>query len=368
MNVKIVKGKALPIGLDPGSSTVKLAQLQNAAGKLELLAADVLEVPQTARSDLETRLAWMGGKLSSVVKSGGFRGKQCILSLPAESIFLQHVKVPKLSPEETQASVAQELQGKLPYPVEQAIVRHVVAGEIYIDGEPRQEVVVIAAPRSTLNAYIRMARKAKLDPVGVNVEACALVECFARLFRRAADAARTLLFVDLGARTTQVVLSHGPRLVFARNLAKGAEGFDEVVAKQLGTSIAQAQTMRRRLACEEADADAVRQMLSLLDEPLEGIAEEINQCLRYYEANFRNQRVDRIIFVGGQATDKRLCQDLAKRLNLPAQIGDPLLRVRLSEGVEGRFADEPTPHLAVAVGLSIGAAAEQPARSDDQAA
>ncbi|MCK4602323.1 MAG: hypothetical protein KAU28_07640, partial [Phycisphaerae bacterium] len=67
---------------------------------------------------------------------------------------------------------------------------------------------------------------------------------------------------------------------------------------------------------------------------------------------------ERAIFVGGQALDKRLCQSIAKRLNLPAQIGDPLLRIKRIDGAGLEFGldrREPQPHWSVAVGLSLGA-------------
>ena len=83
----------------------------------------------------------------------------------------------------------------------------------------------------------------------------------------------------------------------------------------------------------------------------------MTQCLRYYESVFRHRTVERAIFVGGQAYDKRLCQSLAQRLNVPAQIGDPLVRVKRSPGAGARLNfdwRQPQPAWAVAVGLSLG--------------
>ena len=65
-----------------------------------------------------------------------------------------------------------------------------------------------------------------------------------------------------------------------------------------------------------------------------------------------------MIFVGGQAHDKRLCQSVAKRLHLPAQVGDPMAGIkRLNQaGVAfGLDTRQPSPSWAVAVGLSLGA-------------
>jgi Tfp pilus assembly PilM family ATPase len=91
---------------------------------------------------------------------------------------------------------------------------------------------------------------------------------------------------------------------------------------------------------------------------LDSLADELTQCVRYYDSVFHNQGIERAIFLGGQANDKRLCQTIAQRLNLPAQIGDPLVRIGstqagdLNAGLDRR---EPQPRWAVAVGLSLGA-------------
>jgi hypothetical protein len=65
------------------------------------------------------------------------------------------------------------------------------------------------------------------------------------------------------------------------------------------------------------------------------------------------------VFLGGQAYDKRLCQTLAKRLAMPAQIGDPLAGIYREPGSEydaGALSEGSQPEWAVAVGLSLGGA------------
>ena len=255
-------------------------------------------------------------------------------------------------------AVRGELHGKCPYPVSEAIIQDLVAGDVQGEDEPMQEIIVVATSRAAVNAYVTMARRAKLEVVGVNIESFAIVECFSRLFRRTADMAHTNLFVDLGARTTQVVLAQGRRIVFARNLATGGRYFDRAVAEGLGVSDAQAHAMRRELREARTPGPAGDELYRLLDAPLDALADELTQCLRYYESVFRNQPVERAIFVGGQAYDKRLCQALAQRLNLPAQVGDPLVRVSRMAGAGAEMGMDrrhPQPDWAVAVGLSLGA-------------
>ena len=191
MPLKIVRGKNLPIGIDLGSSAVKLAQLRLLEGNYELLAAATEEIPLECRIDQEQRLAFITDAIRRMLKPKTFMGKQCILSLPAEATVVQHVKMPRLKSDQVADAIRFELQGKLPYSVDDAIIRHVVAGDIPGDSDAKQEMIAFTVPRQTVDAYLTMSRRAKIDVVGINVESCAIVECFGRLFRRTSDAERT---------------------------------------------------------------------------------------------------------------------------------------------------------------------------------
>src|SRR5690606_14596447 len=55
-------------------------------------------------------------------------------------------------------------------------------------------------------------------------------------------------------------------------------------------------------------------------EPLHRLVEELELCRRYYEMTFQGRPVNRLIFVGGEARQKGLCQNLARSLGLAAQV------------------------------------------------
>jgi Tfp pilus assembly PilM family ATPase len=94
-----------------------------------------------------------------------------------------------------------------------------------------------------------------------------------------------------------------------------------------------------------------------IHEPLVRLIEELGLCRRYYEATFQNKPVEKLIFVGGEAKQRRLCQHIARDMSLAAQVGDPLVRMgRISEiGIEtGIDRRQPQPGWATAIGLSLG--------------
>jgi Tfp pilus assembly PilM family ATPase len=107
--------------------------------------------------------------------------------------------------------------------------------------------------------------------------------------------------------------------------------------------------------------DDVQQELQRVEracaEPVSKLAEELSLCRRYHEAAFPNFPIDRLVIVGGEARHRSLCQQIARKLGLAAQLGDPMARMaRISEigpetGIDRR---QPQPAWAVAVGLSMG--------------
>lgn len=358
MAVKMMKGKLLPIGLDLGTTTIRMAQFSQIEGNYDLIATASTGIPPEKQAGFQSRLAFCGSAIKGLLASGGFVGRECVLGLPAEATFVQHVKIARTEPEQVASAVLQEIQGKLPFPDSRAEIRHIVVGEVGGEGGQRQqEVIVVAAARETVMASLAMARKAGLDISGVNIEGCAIVECFARLFRRAADQTRAILFVDIGHASTQVVISHGSHIVFARNVTIAGQNFDQEIAGKLGITPGEATQIRKQLSRQDGGEAGVRELRECMSERIDELVAELTQCLLYHESIFRAGTVERVIFLGGQATDRHLCQSIAQRLNLSAQIGDPLVRVgNLNTAQSESKLDrrESQPEWAVAVGLSLG--------------
>jgi len=106
-------------------------------------------------------------------------------------------------------------------------------------------------------------------------------------------------------------------------------------------------------------ADNAREVYEAGQEPIRRIVEELELCRRYYETTFPNNPITRLIFVGGEARQKILCQQIAQQMGLAAQIGDPMVRVGRNSDIpieSGLDCKQPQPGWSVAIGLSMGAA------------
>ncbi|HEY8666214.1 MAG TPA: pilus assembly protein PilM [Tepidisphaeraceae bacterium] len=437
--------KANPIGVDFGSDSLRLAQVQYADKEFRLIAAASADVPSHIRHDPAARLNFFVETTRDLLAQGKFRGREAVLSLPASVMFIQHLRLPRMDDEALKKALPWEARGKLPIDPSHALIRHLVAGEIYQDQEPKSEVIVMAAAREWVNQYLALAAKARLDVVGMNVEPRVLVDCFTHIYRRKSDGEVTNCFVDIGCSASRAVISRGQQILFARSIPVGGDHFNRAVSQAMKSSFEDAKMLRIKLchanpsldehrerqtmqpppapaqpaapseensfallsagigaserrqggsalagarvpsakadptvaavACAIAEAplledapiqnetrEAAAKVEQACAEPLNKLISELDLCRRYYEATFPNKPVERLIFVGGEARQRGLCQQIARQMSLAAQVGDPLVRMgRISEvGIEsGIDRRQPQPGWAVAIGLSLGPAGPQ---------
>jgi type IV pilus assembly protein PilM len=408
-----------PIGIDFGTDGLRMAQVEPADGEYRLAAAASAEVPATIRQDPAARLAFFTETVRDRLASGNFKGRRAILSLPAASAFIQHLRLPRLEEEELKKALPWEARGKLPIDPSHALLRHIVAGEVYQDSEQKLEVILLAAARELVNQLLAAAARAKVDVVGMNVEPKAIVDCFTHIYRRKSDAEQTACYVDIGCSGTRATIARGPQILFARAIPVGGDHFNRAVASALKMSLEDAKVLRIKVCSLGAPAPAsaapeaqqrhaaqpqsLEQAFPLLGagmkghvggtavapapvqqaqqvvpqgdpvsaemlekarlveqacrEPLSKLTEELDLCRRYHESTFSSRPIDRLVFVGGEARHRNLCQQIARQMSLAAQVGDPLVRMgRTSEvGVEsGIDRRQPQPSWAVAIGLSMG--------------
>ena len=394
-------GDVRPIGVDFGTDSLKLAQVAFEDGEPKLIAAASIEVPSHVRHSISARMAFFTESVRELLIQGNFQGRKVILALPAASMLIQHLRLPKMDDATLTKTLPWESRGKLPIDPSAALLRHIIAGEVYHESESRNEVIVLAAARDLINQFLAAADKAKLDVVGMTVEPVAVTDCFSHLLNRKEDSTAVTCYVDIGCNSSRAIIAQGSKILFARSIKVGSDHLNRAVANNLKLNIDDARLLRIKSASGKSDvdnnnqavctgddvdknvdfsfnsADSVNGVAVLADrrskqlkvdlsaasvlescmEPLNQMVTELNLCRRYYEATFPNLPVDRLIFIGGEARDRMVCHYIAHELALAAQVGDPMLRL----GRTATVADEsnfdpsiPQPAWAVAIGLSLG--------------
>lgn len=420
-----------PIGVDFGSDQLRLAQVHRVDGDWRLMAAASIDVPGHVRNDPNAKLLFFAENIRDVLREGKFSGRSVILGLPAWAMHIQHLRMPKIDEATLKRTLPFEARGKLPIDPARALLRHLVAGEVYDGQESKLELVILAAARDWVDRYLAAVAKAKLEVIGMNVEPQVVVDCFHQIYRRKNERDATFAFIDIGAVGTRVTISQAGTIRFARSIPVGGDHLTRAAADALKISYDQAKILRIQMASiapaastaemptsmprpdeqaaggsnsfallnaslsaanrsssasaerrpavpnpradvdpESAEAGQMRLAQAAGRPIVQKMVEEIDLCRRYYESTFPSAPINRLVFVGGEARQRGLCQQIARELNLAAQIGDPLIRmgkhcdISSDSGIE---VTQPQPGWTVAIGLSMGAAGTTAAEMESEA-
>jgi type IV pilus assembly protein PilM len=368
--LNLLRKKVFPIGIDLGSFSLKIIQLARVAGKLELIAAAKAEVPKDVRGDLLGLQKWYITNIKELLTAKPFKGKRAVSCMPAHTMLIQHLRLPKMEEKQLEQALMWEAQEKLPFDVAGALIRHITVGEVYENDQAKQEVILMAASRNVVQQHLHLVEQSKIEIDCINVEACALVNGFSHLDGRSDQQNHAMMLVDLGHSCTKVVAAHGSKMVFCRTINLGAQIWNDVspnasfVAKTKSTNALQESGASRVTVIEEESQGEESQVVgneptlkSTAQPVLQNLVTEVLSCIRYHDLMFDNQPVEKVIFVGGKAKDRQLCQRLAQGLGLPAQLGDPLARIEASSrtGSHSDLDDQQiNPDWAVAFGLCLG--------------
>lgn len=387
MRFSMLPSQLSPIAIDVGASSVKMLQITGGETP-RLHAVAEIEIPEPIRPDLEKRYAFLAEELPGAIRAHGFRGRRITCAPLASQVLVQPVQVERTTGADESVLAAAQLESQLECAPGSLVVRARPILQGTRDGRPITETLCWAMAREDAMRYVDLFKSMRCRLVGMHSQVRAIVSAFSHLSRRASDATICTMYIDLGWGGMKIGVAHGNEMVFAKQVQIGGRQIDGLVAESSGCDVATAR-MRRitaGLTTSELPASAARDRtvsgdgLAVLragmaregvngasgettatptavaaerrrgitppelvepvcatdeivvaagvdcSELIESMADELKMCARYHSSLFGGQSIDRVVFLGGEARSTMLCRRLAKALNVPAQLGDPIAR------------------------------------------
>jgi type IV pilus assembly protein PilM len=252
---------ARAVGLDIGTSHVKLVELGGTARALKVQRCVIREVPpppppvpradgdpaqtQEPEADPDAPLVALLREIFDELK---LPKDDVCASHDAGTTIFREIMVPFTDEEQIQKVVAFEAEGHLhSHKIEDVIVNWVKTGE----SKDGSRLTIFASPKSGVAEQVTMLRKAGVDPASMDLDATALFTACdaAGLF---AERPNVLLF-DIGARSTSLILvSRGKPLVL-RSFLVGTGQVEKRVQKELEVPAIEARQRARLPAGPRAD-------------------------------------------------------------------------------------------------------------------
>ncbi len=340
------------LGVDIGSAVIKVVELGRGGGGMTVRAVGSAPTPAgTVQEGRITDPQAVGRTLREMLSRAGVRTRQAVASVNGQVAIVREVMMPNLPAHELQQAARFEVERYLPYPIAEVTYDTFVLGEVKDEGNPRLDVLVVAARSDVLNQHVAALRTAGLDPQIVDVEPFALARAMTGGEGGAQQQqARTVIYIHIGAESTGIVIVDGviPRVM--RTVAFGGNTVTRHVAERFGVDFGRAETMKLHLGGGpgEGEASDTRQLEEAAIASLSDLTTEVRRSLDYYEGRYRGAVPERAVVTGGGALLPGLPRYLSTDLGVPVDVGDPF------QGLGGarRDASQEGAMMAVAVGLA----------------
>src|SRR5512139_806001 len=167
--------KKNPIGLDIGSSYLKVAQVNETKGGYELGLFDLApRAPDIISDGIITDKASLIDAMKELLKKAGVRGGPVVLGISGHSsVVVKRISMPMMTEDELSVSIKYEAEQYIPFDINDVKMDFQILGPKK-DEEGQMDVVLVAVKNNVIDDYLEVATKAGLKPAVIDVDAFAL--------------------------------------------------------------------------------------------------------------------------------------------------------------------------------------------------
>ena len=346
---------SLALGLDIGSSSVKLVQLKDAKRGFILDAFGVSPLPPEAIVD---GALMNNGAIVDAIKQlvGQFKlkNREVAIGVSGHSVIIKKISMPRMTREELEESIQWEAEQYIPFDVKDVNIDVQILNPDGGDSATGQmDVLLVAAKKDMINDYTSVVAEAGLTPVVVDVDAFAVQNAFEVNYD--IPKGETVVLVNAGAAVVNInVLAKG-LTTFTRDVTMGGNQFTEEIQKQLNVSYDEAEKLKvGGEAGQDADSVVPQEVERVIQGVADQLAGEIQRSLDFYAATAADSHIARLYLSGGTAKIPALFKVIEQRVGVPVEILNPFKGIEIdNRRFDPNYVMDIAPSAAVGVGLAL---------------
>lgn len=337
-------------GLDIGSSSIKMVELEGKANSLSLVSLGYENLPDDTIIDGQImELNVVSDVIRSVCANHQVNADQVVTGVSGHSVIIKNIVLPAMSADELEESIDWHAEEHIPYDLADVSLDYQITGTT----SDSTHVLIAACKRERIDNVRQAVQLAGKEPYVIDVDTFALQNCYELNYQP--DDSQVVTLLNIGASTMNVNIVKGTRSLFTRDITVGGSQFTDVLQRSLGLSFQQAEAVKRGVS-HAVEGIEEKSIEPLMNNVTEIVAMEIQKTFDFYRATTEDNQtvVQKILISGGGSKLAGLAQDLSARLELPVEVLDPFRNIKVdSRKFDPDYLSEIMPEMAVAVGLAM---------------
>jgi len=337
------------VGLDIGSSSIKLLELAEMKGGYQLRNFGIAPLPPEAIVD--------GALMDSVTIVDSVKGlasalriksKDVVTSVSGHSVIVKKISIPTMTEDELEESIQWEAERYIPFDINDVNIDFQILGPTE-GSEELMDMVLVAAKKDIINDYLSVIIEAGFNPVIVDIDSFALENMFEANYPVGRD--EVVALANIGASVTNINILKRGVSSFTRDIFTGGNAITEEIQRQLNVDFEEAETLKLGNRMDETSQKVVQEALQ---SALNSLATEIAKSLDFFRSTSSNEKVDKVVLSGGCAKINGIDTVIEQQAGIPAEIINPFKEIDCSKrDLDVDYLKEMEPIMAVSVGLAL---------------
>jgi len=359
------------LGIDIGSSSIKIVQLRKKAGQAVLETYGELALGPYSGLEIGRATHLPADKLSEalndVLRESNTTTKKCGIAIPLPSSMVSLIEMPAVPPSQLATMIPLEARKYIPVPITEITLDWWVipeddskAGSVgtneslgpggtvaavssMMPVSSKVDVLVVAIHNEAINKYQEIVRKTGIDSSFFEIE------IFSTMRAVLAEENATVMIFDLGAASTKLYIIDRGIIRVSHTINRGSQDITLAMSRSLNVPVAEAENLKRSFGLEYKHQSVdVSQVMSAT---LNFIFSEANRVLLNFERRY-NKPVSNVILTGGGINLKGFYKMAEVGFQSPIVIADPFSKLQAPAFLDPVLKGA-GPEFAVAIGVAL---------------
>lgn len=338
------------IGLDIGSSSLKVVQLRRKGGTAVLETYGELALGPYAKGEVGQATNLPADKIAEtlrdLMREANVTTTDSGVSIPFARSLLTLVEMPrKENQEEIKTMVELEARKYIPVPVSEVQFDWFVLPDMVAEGQappPQMKVLIVAVHNDQLALLQSVVAGAALTASFYEIE------IFSTIRSCVDDMVNPVMVLDIGASATKTyVVEHGV-VALSHNIPQGGQDVTRTIASAHGKTFPEAESLKKQYGLSPAQGTYDKKTIELV---FSNIFQEAKRAQAQYEM-VQKKPIKSIVLTGGGAVTKDLGAFARNFFSVEVKVANPFAHTEAPEFMRPVL-QEIGPEFAVAVGIAL---------------
>lgn len=335
------------VGLDIGTSAVKLVELNEIKGNYRLKNFGVVKLPkETIVNGVIINSDSLVQSIKSLMSNLKINNKNVSISISGHPVIIKKISLPFMTEDELESVIETEAEQYIPFDLVEVNIDFQILG-VNEENSEQMNVMLVAAKKVMIEEYTEVIQSAGLKTSVIDIDVFALENMFN--INYTFEEEEIIVLIDIGASVTNINIIKDGTSIFNRDVFLGGNQITEEIQKELSVSFEEAEILKTGEKIEGIDQEQIDQIIS---NSSSSIVREIQRTLDFFTGSSYAE-IHRIYLSGGGSKTKGLKEIIDEKMNAMVEFTDPFKTIKYDkDSFDTEYIKDISPLSAIGIGLA----------------